>query len=76
MLQIIPSISRIYLYIDSGETFPEDIIIKLDTSGVYSAILIVTARNKDCDCTCTSQQFVIQVPKEKHKETEEKTEYE
>lgn len=56
------------LYIDSGETFSEDIIIKLDTSGVYRAILIVTAKNKDCDCTCTSQQFVIQVPKEANEE--------
>lgn len=34
------------LYIDSGKTFSEDIIIKLDTSGVYMAILIVTAKNK------------------------------
>lgn len=50
------------LYIDSGEIFSENIIIKLETPGVYRAILIVTVKNKTCDCTCTSQQFVIQIP--------------
>ena len=47
------------LYIGSGETFSEDIVIKLDEPGVYRAILIVTAKDKACDCMCTSQQFVV-----------------
>jgi len=47
------------LYIGAGEDFSEDIIIKIDTPGVYRVILIVTAKDKACDCICRSKQFMI-----------------
>lgn len=45
------------IYIDPGEGFSEDVVIKLPKNGVYRVILVYTA--KDADCICASKEFII-----------------
>ena len=45
------------LFIDPGEKFSEDLVLKLNNTGVYRVIAIWTAVN--ADCICANKQFVL-----------------
>ena len=46
------------VHIVPGETFKEDVVMKIDTEGVYRATLIFTGKSYN-DCICTSSVFRI-----------------
>ena len=47
------------IHIMPGETFKEDVVMKIEKEGVYRAILIYTGKGYN-DCTCASCKFRIQ----------------
>jgi hypothetical protein len=49
--------SESILFIDPGEKFTEDTVIRLPDKGVYRASVVFTATN--ADCSCATRQFLI-----------------
>lgn len=47
------------LYINSGERFSEDVVVKLD-KGVYRVLLIGIFGKKKNGCSCANRQFIIE----------------
>lgn len=52
--------SESILFIDPGEKFTEDTVLRLPDKGVYRASIVFTATN--ADCSCATRQFFITEP--------------
>lgn len=49
--------SESILFVDPGEKFSEDAVLRLPKAGVYRATVVFTATN--ADCTCATRQFIL-----------------
>jgi len=60
--------SESILFIDPGEKFTEDSILRIMKTGVFRATVVFTAVN--ADCSCTTREFIIQTIESREKKTD------